>query len=517
MDILRFHLHVPDRSNLIKLGLAIGAVAVLAVAAIQIGRLEIIVVALAVLAYYSMKFDANKYDRHWTVAITPDNITVEAKTGRSHSTFEKVVNVADIKAIEVTKSSRGKPILTIVGRNEGVNFGEGIAGASLDWLKNYLIIEVAGLAWRPLHGVDRSKTKAQSNKVVNPALLNQDLAMRLVDIFNEQAPQFIVKLGEAVEAKDPVAIRQHAHWLKSASANVGAQHMSRLCQVMQIYGMDNNLERADILYGEIRKTHEDVVKWLDDVRSVSATIIAVEGRGGPAGAQASKVADAPSGDAAGAPATEGVPLDDDERIVCDDPMFDATVLVVDDSAVSREIAKNFLEGVVREVVFADDGSSALEVCHENKFDVILTDCEMFGMDGFEFTKELRKLETVRDSERTPVIALTAHALKGDRARCIEAGMDDYMSKPYSIEELHNKIERWTSPEPEPIFGSDSPDVMQDGGDDSTAAADENGEAAGEEADAAPSEAGGEPPQKDPSDDAEPAAGAEAEEILEPSA
>ena len=73
---------------------------------------------------------------------------------------------------------------------------------------------------------------------------------------------------------------------------------------------------------------------------------------------------------------------------------------------------------------------------------MLMDCQMPEMDGFEATKAIRRREQERNSARVPIIALTANALKGDRERCLEAGMDDYVSKPFTRDQLHRVIQCW---------------------------------------------------------------------------
>jgi CheY-like chemotaxis protein len=71
------------------------------------------------------------------------------------------------------------------------------------------------------------------------------------------------------------------------------------------------------------------------------------------------------------------------------------------------------------------------------------DCQMPGMDGFTATAEIRKSEALK-GRRVPIIALTAHAMDGDEARCIAAGMDDYLAKPFSLGALRAKLVRWTN-------------------------------------------------------------------------
>jgi signal transduction histidine kinase len=109
------------------------------------------------------------------------------------------------------------------------------------------------------------------------------------------------------------------------------------------------------------------------------------------------------------------------------------VLLVEDNVVNRRVAARILERLGCEVDLANDGSEALEATRKSDYDAILMDCEMPGMDGFEATRRLREREA--GGRRSIVIALTANAMAGDRERCLEAGMDDYVTKPIASEAL----------------------------------------------------------------------------------
>jgi len=116
------------------------------------------------------------------------------------------------------------------------------------------------------------------------------------------------------------------------------------------------------------------------------------------------------------------------------------VLVVEDSPVNRLVAVHMLEwaGVRTHVV--NDGREALQALSTQVYDAILMDCQMPDIDGYEATRELRRREG--DTHHTPVIAMTAHAMTGDRERCLEAGMDDYMTKPVRSQTLADMLARW---------------------------------------------------------------------------
>ena len=115
------------------------------------------------------------------------------------------------------------------------------------------------------------------------------------------------------------------------------------------------------------------------------------------------------------------------------------VLVVEDNAVNRRVAYYLLEKQGHQVTEVENGKEALSALEKNIFDLILMDVQMPVMDGLEATAEIRKREKSTGSH-TPIVAMTAHAMKGDRERCLEAGMDDYVTKPLNPKELSLKIE-----------------------------------------------------------------------------
>ena len=118
------------------------------------------------------------------------------------------------------------------------------------------------------------------------------------------------------------------------------------------------------------------------------------------------------------------------------------VLLVDDNAVNRKVASRLLERHAVVVTTAVDGRDAVEKWSAGSFDAVLMDVQMPVLDGFEATAEIRLLEGTRGTH-TPIIAMTAHAMAGDRERCLQGGMDDYLSKPIQPETLHEALVRWT--------------------------------------------------------------------------
>ncbi len=118
--------------------------------------------------------------------------------------------------------------------------------------------------------------------------------------------------------------------------------------------------------------------------------------------------------------------------------FNARILFAEDNPVNRDIGVTMLEALGCEVVCAADGSTAARLARAERFGLVLMDCQMPVMDGFAATAEIRAHEV----GRIPIVALTANAMQGDRERCIAAGMDDYLTKPYSRSQLAAVLAKW---------------------------------------------------------------------------
>jgi len=116
------------------------------------------------------------------------------------------------------------------------------------------------------------------------------------------------------------------------------------------------------------------------------------------------------------------------------------VLLAEDNLVNQKVAVRFLEKRGHTVVLAESGNKALDAWRKQTFDIILMDIQMPEMDGFEATSRIREHEK-STGQHIPIIALTAHAMVGDRERCLAAGMDDYVSKPINATDLFAAIDR----------------------------------------------------------------------------
>lgn len=125
------------------------------------------------------------------------------------------------------------------------------------------------------------------------------------------------------------------------------------------------------------------------------------------------------------------------------------ILLVEDNDVNQQVGKAMLKKIGCRATIAENGIKALEAMESNTFDLILMDCQMPEMDGYQATRIIRQRESARATDgiapHIPIIALTAHAIDGDRMLCLDAGMDDYLTKPYTEKQLHDVLERWLEP------------------------------------------------------------------------
>jgi two-component system sensor histidine kinase/response regulator len=145
------------------------------------------------------------------------------------------------------------------------------------------------------------------------------------------------------------------------------------------------------------------------------------------------------------------------------PYFSRHILLAEDNPVNQEVALNMLELLGYKVTLVTNGNEALEAATREPFGLILMDCQMPEVDGYAATRAIREAEARQNSPgqtgkrtrldrthrplHTPIIALTAHAMQADRERCLDAGMDDYLSKPFTLEQLKAMLSRWLPRDP----------------------------------------------------------------------
>jgi CheY-like chemotaxis protein len=116
------------------------------------------------------------------------------------------------------------------------------------------------------------------------------------------------------------------------------------------------------------------------------------------------------------------------------------ILIVEDNTFNQRVAASLLHKLGHEADVAANGREGVDKWRRVHYDLVLMDCQMPVMDGYEATAEIRAEETA--ARHTPIVALTALSLSGDREKCLDAGMDDYLTKPVHLSELQNAIERF---------------------------------------------------------------------------
>lgn len=116
------------------------------------------------------------------------------------------------------------------------------------------------------------------------------------------------------------------------------------------------------------------------------------------------------------------------------------ILMAEDNQINQRVGKLILQRAGFVIDLVSDGSEALQAHKTHPYDLILMDCQMPTMDGLEACRQIRKL----DASQPVIVAVTANALVGEREKCLEAGMDDYLSKPFQAEQLVAVVRKWTA-------------------------------------------------------------------------
>ncbi len=114
--------------------------------------------------------------------------------------------------------------------------------------------------------------------------------------------------------------------------------------------------------------------------------------------------------------------------------------MAEDNAINQRVGKLILQRAGFEIDLVSDGSEAVAAHSDRPYDVILMDCQMPTMDGFEASRQIRQLARPQPA----IVAVTANALLGERERCLEAGMNDYLSKPFQAEQLVAVVRKWVA-------------------------------------------------------------------------
>jgi hypothetical protein len=119
-----------------------------------------------------------------------------------------------------------------------------------------------------------------------------------------------------------------------------------------------------------------------------------------------------------------------------------TILLVEDNKVNQMVGSKVLQNLGYRYDIANNGLEAVRAFEAGSYDAVLMDCQMPEMDGYEATGAIRRLEADTDAVRTPIIAMTAAAMEGDREACLASGMDDFMTKPVRLEIVATVLARW---------------------------------------------------------------------------
>ncbi|MFP4490020.1 MAG: response regulator [Spirochaetaceae bacterium] len=178
------------------------------------------------------------------------------------------------------------------------------------------------------------------------------------------------------------------------------------------------------------------------VSAASPPIAQVEGAHTDESASGAAPASTPSPTSASTVVPTAVGLKKNTGFEYDPANKEYCILIADDNAINRTIAEKSLEKLGYTFVSAKNGKDVLEVLKRQKCDLVLMDVQMPIMDGFEATREIRKSKDKDIPPHIPIIAMTAHVMKGDKERCLEAGMDDYLSKPLRPKDLIDTLKKY---------------------------------------------------------------------------
>lgn len=121
------------------------------------------------------------------------------------------------------------------------------------------------------------------------------------------------------------------------------------------------------------------------------------------------------------------------------------ILIAEDNEINLKVLVAILRQLPIDYVIAKDGLEALQLYRSQDVGLILMDCQMPNLDGYQSTLKIREFETNQQRARCPIIALTANAMSGDKEKCLKTGMDDFISKPYKKDELIKAVLKWLEP------------------------------------------------------------------------
>jgi len=272
----------------------------------------------------------------------------------------------------------------------------------------------------PLSPVLDLSTLQQLQSLQKPG--RPEVLRKLITTYLSDSPLLLAALHQAVSEKNASLTHDKAHSLKGSSAMIGATGVATLCRDLEQCGREQQFDRAVAILASIEScyalTHTSLSAILNDTPLHEAVQMSAH-------------------------ATPPVLRELQETNITEVHTSPRRVLLVEDNPVNQQVALGVLEYLGYQVDVADNGRLGVEAFASGRHDLILMDCQMPEMDGFEATRVIREQEKQASVLRqVPIIALTANTAAGDREKCLAAGMDDYLGKPYNQEHLRSVLERW---------------------------------------------------------------------------
>lgn len=129
-------------------------------------------------------------------------------------------------------------------------------------------------------------------------------------------------------------------------------------------------------------------------------------------------------------------------------MKPTTLLVVEDNQINQKVLRIILDKMKLDYRIVGDGISAVKLFEMQNFSLVLMDCQLPEMDGLTATQKIRRIESELKRDKIPILAMTANAMEGDRLKCMQAGMDDFLAKPFKSQELVVLLRTWLKPKGE---------------------------------------------------------------------
>ena len=264
---------------------------------------------------------------------------------------------------------------------------------------------------------------AQLRRLQRPG--QPSIVHKCISMYLTEAPILMSALCKAITNNDNHALREAAHSLKSSSAQVGACRFSELCKDLEQMGRAQAVTQAAPLLPTVQEVYDASCQALNAI---------LEAETSPA-PTALRVVSAVMMENSAPSRQETVTQKTTPPVI----------LLVEDNLVNQQVALNILESMGYQTDIADNGRIGLEALNRKSYALVLMDCQMPEMDGFAATRVIRERESILHNakeKRLPIIALTANTQPGDREQCLAAGMDDFIGKPYSQEELQAAVQRW---------------------------------------------------------------------------